>query len=55
MNPLCVCGHDEDAHEHYRAGNDCGACGCPGWRRSRKRRGKLWSWRRKSAAAREAG
>ena len=24
---LCVCGHGRDAHEHYRPGTDCGACG----------------------------
>lgn len=24
---LCVCGHERDAHEHYRPGTDCGACG----------------------------
>lgn len=28
----CVCGHTRAAHEHYRRGSDCGACGaqaCP--------------------------
>jgi hypothetical protein len=32
---LCDCGHVRDAHEHYRAGDDCGACGatrCPRFR-----------------------
>jgi hypothetical protein len=24
----CRCGHDKDAHEHYRRGTDCGGCGC---------------------------
>ncbi|BBG04111.1 MULTISPECIES: hypothetical protein [Pseudonocardia] len=24
---LCRCGHGRDAHEHYRPGTDCGACG----------------------------
>ncbi|WP_344420691.1 hypothetical protein [Pseudonocardia ailaonensis] len=24
---VCTCGHAEEAHEHYRAGSDCGACG----------------------------
>ncbi|GAA4556670.1 hypothetical protein [Pseudonocardia xishanensis] len=24
---LCLCGHVAEAHEHYRAGDDCGACG----------------------------
>ncbi|MEU7811031.1 hypothetical protein [Pseudonocardia sp. NPDC049154] len=23
----CVCGHEAEAHEHYRPGDDCGACG----------------------------
>jgi hypothetical protein len=23
----CVCGHGAQAHEHYRPGTDCGACG----------------------------
>lgn len=28
----CRCGHPADAHDHYRRGTDCGACGpdvCP--------------------------
>lgn len=24
---LCVCGHPEDAHAHWRPGSDCGICG----------------------------
>ncbi|WP_433503739.1 hypothetical protein ACQP04_29205 [Pseudonocardia halophobica] len=24
---VCVCGHEAEAHEHYRPGDDCGACG----------------------------
>lgn len=24
---LCRCGHEQDAHEHYRPGTDCGICG----------------------------
>lgn len=24
---LCRCGHERDAHDHYRAGTDCGVCG----------------------------
>jgi len=31
----CVCGHAPAAHEHYRRGSDCGACGaqaCPKYR-----------------------
>lgn len=23
----CACGHPKAAHEHYRRGTDCGACG----------------------------
>jgi hypothetical protein len=23
----CGCGHDREAHEHYRRGSDCGVCG----------------------------
>ncbi|MDN5917426.1 MAG: hypothetical protein L0I76_20410 [Pseudonocardia sp.] len=23
----CLCGHPEEMHEHYRAGDDCGFCG----------------------------
>jgi hypothetical protein len=26
--PRCRCGHGADAHEHYRPGDDCGACRC---------------------------
>jgi hypothetical protein len=32
----CVCGHGRDAHEHWRRGSDCGACGsgvCAAYRR----------------------
>jgi len=31
----CVCGHGEDAHEHYRPGTDCALCDCPKFRRER--------------------
>jgi hypothetical protein len=24
---LCACGHSAGAHEHFRKGSDCGACG----------------------------
>ena len=24
----CRCGHAADAHEHFRAGTDCGTCPC---------------------------
>lgn len=27
MVDLCRCGHERDAHDHYRAGTDCGVCG----------------------------
>ena len=23
----CLCGHPQEMHEHYRAGDDCGSCG----------------------------
>jgi hypothetical protein len=23
----CTCGHNAEAHEHYRHGNDCAICG----------------------------
>jgi hypothetical protein len=25
--PLCECGHERDAHEHYRRGLECSLCG----------------------------
>lgn len=24
---ICTCGHPEEMHDHYRSGDDCGACG----------------------------
>jgi len=27
----CGCGHDRDAHTHYRAGTDCALCACQRW------------------------
>jgi hypothetical protein len=24
---LCACGHEQNAHTHYRRGSDCGICG----------------------------
>jgi hypothetical protein len=42
-NPVCVCGHAREAHEHYRRGTDCATCGpelCPKFRRPLIRRGK---------------
>lgn len=29
--PDCSCGHDHDAHEHYRSGSDCALCSCAEW------------------------
>ncbi|WP_180357759.1 hypothetical protein [Streptomyces sp. NP160] len=26
--PCARCGHQREAHEHYRRGADCGLCGC---------------------------
>jgi hypothetical protein len=39
----CTCGHGKAAHEHYRAGTDCGVCGaatCAAFQ-SAERRGLL--------------
>lgn len=30
--PMCVCGHTEEAHTHLRRGSDCGACDCKRFR-----------------------
>jgi len=27
----CWCGHDRDAHSHYRSGTDCALCQCQRW------------------------
>jgi hypothetical protein len=35
--PVCKCGHDRDAHRHYRAGSDCGRCGSANCERYRPR------------------
>lgn len=32
MISVCRCGHDRDAHEHWRRGQDCALCDCPRWR-----------------------
>ncbi|GAA3337471.1 hypothetical protein GCM10017714_04650 [Curtobacterium pusillum] len=32
---ICVCGHAQEAHEHYRRGSDCALCDCPKFRRKR--------------------
>ena len=31
----CVCGHPQEAHEHYRPGSDCALCDCPRFRKKR--------------------
>jgi hypothetical protein len=28
----CTCGHERDAHQHYRRGTPCAQCGCARWR-----------------------
>ncbi|RZT87374.1 hypothetical protein EV383_4294 [Pseudonocardia sediminis] len=28
----CRCGHDADAHEHFRAGSECATCDCARYR-----------------------
>ena len=28
---LCMCGHGEKAHLHYRRGTECALCDCPHW------------------------
>jgi hypothetical protein len=30
--PVCACGHDRDAHRHYRRGTECALCDCQRWR-----------------------
>ena len=32
----CSCSHDQQAHDHYRPGDDCGfaACGCAHFQRA---------------------
>jgi hypothetical protein len=37
----CSCGHDKQAHLHYRAGSDCAVCGCGKYHRSLLSR--LWA------------
>jgi hypothetical protein len=31
--PMCECGHEADAHEHYRQGTECVECECQRFRR----------------------
>jgi hypothetical protein len=43
----CLCSHDRAAHEHWRAGSDCGACGAAGCPAYRRRGGRVrWILRR---------
>jgi hypothetical protein len=46
----CRCGHDAAAHEHYRPGSDCGACGAPQCARYRPsgRLGAVRRWVRRA-------
>ena len=34
----CRCGHPQQWHEHYRAGNDCSTCSCRAYRRETRLR-----------------
>lgn len=44
---LCRCGHDAQAHEHYRPGSDCGACGAASCARFRAQGRRWWPRRRR--------
>lgn len=37
---LCRCGHEVDAHQHYRGGTDCAVCGRARCRAFRFRAGR---------------
>jgi len=39
---LCRCGHEAEAHEHFRPGSDCGACGAQECRRFRPQGRGRW-------------
>jgi hypothetical protein len=43
---LCRCGHTRATHEHYRPGDDCGACGARRCRSFRPSAGGLAGWAR---------
>lgn len=46
----CACGHDRDAHEHYRPGSDCAMCPegvCMRFARPRRTR---FPWRRSGSS-----
>ena len=36
----CLCGHGTHAHEHWRPGSDCSACGAAGCSTFRRRGGR---------------
>lgn len=38
---VCRCGHELDAHKHYRPGSDCGWCGPAGCPRFTRPTGRL--------------
>ena len=51
----CRCGHPAAAHEHFRPGSDCGACGatqCARYRPTAERRGLVQKIRRAVRRAR---
>jgi hypothetical protein len=51
----CRCGHPVAAHEHFRPGSDCGACGatqCGRYRPAARHRGPLAALRRAIRRAR---
>jgi hypothetical protein len=43
---MCTCGHTGEAHEHYRAGTDCGSCRCGRYRSARLRK-IIFFWRKR--------
>jgi len=38
---VCLCGHGTPAHEHWRPGSDCSACGATGCSTFRRRGGRV--------------
>ena len=38
---VCLCGHGTPAHEHWRPGSDCSACGVTGCSTFRRRGGRV--------------
>ncbi len=41
----CRCGHQPDAHLHYRPGHECGLCECAQWSQCGGPRFALALWR----------